>query len=180
MSDRERNLLFILVTMAFVAVNFLGYKLWYQPKMTALQGAQASAESKASTNETMGNALSARQPDLDWIGRYEPKPTTLGKMRTKIQQLAENEANRAQLEIFGRGRFGDAVEGPTLSYHLARYELEVRGSEASIYRWLDRLHSPNDFRAISYLKITPVRDDLARATCKIYLDQWFVPEGEQS
>ncbi len=179
MTDRERNLLTLLVAMAFVAVNFLGYRLWYAPKMSALQAEQENAERQAESNESMGNVFSAVSDDMDWLNRFEPVPTSLGKMKTRIQQLSENEAVRAGLTIKNKG-FGDDVVDPGLNYHRARYDIEVNGSESSIYRWLDRLHNPNEFRVVTFVKLEPQRDDATRADCKIFLDQWFVPEGGQS
>ena len=179
MTPRERNLLILLVAMAFIAVNFLGYKMWYEPKMAQMQASMEAAEVKAEANEGMGNILKAVQADKDWLDRTEPKPSSVGKMKTKIQQLAENEAVRAGLTVKKKG-FGSDVVGPTLFYHRARYDIEVNGTEAAIYRWLDRLHNPNDFRVVTFVRMNPQRDDATRADCQIYLDQWFVPEGGQS
>lgn len=180
MSTRERNLLILLVAMAFVAVNFLGYKMWYAPKMAKLKAAQETAESQAKLNEGMGGVLEMRQADLDFLNRFEPKPTTLGKMKTRIQQLAENEARRKTLTIVGRPKYGPDLVDSSLYYHRARYEMKVNGTETAIYQWLDRLHNPNEFRVVTYMRLEPQRDDLKRAVCEIYLDQWFVPEGGQS
>ncbi|MGJ8724359.1 MAG: hypothetical protein ACSHYB_07370 [Roseibacillus sp.] len=179
MTSRERNLLILLVVMAFVAVNFLGYKMWYAPKMAEMQAAMEGAERKAEANEGMGNILDAVSADKDWLNRFEPQPSSVGKMKTSIQQLAENEAVRAGLTVKKKG-FGSDVVDPTLNYHRARYDIEVNGTESSIYRWLDRLHNPNEFRVVTFVRMNPQRDDATRADCQIYLDQWFVPEGGQS
>lgn len=179
MTSRERNLLILLVGMAFLAVNFLGYRMWYAPKMAALQSTMENAEQKAGANEGMGNILDAVKEDQDWLNRFEPKPNTVGKMQTRIQQLAENEALRANLTIKKKG-FGEPIVEPSLHYHRARYDILVNGPESSIYKWLDRLHNPNEFRVVTFVLMSPQRDDLTRADCQIYLDQWFVPEGEQS
>lgn len=178
MTSRERNLLLLLVAMAFLVVNFLGYRMWYAPKMAATQSAMESAERKAEANEGMGNILDAISADRDWLERFEPKPTSLSKMKTRIQQLAENEAVRAGLTVKKKG-FGDDIVDPSLSYHRARYEIEVNGTESSIYRWLDRLHNPNEFRAVTFVRTNPQRDDFTRADCQIYIDQWYIPEGGQ-
>lgn len=179
MTPRERNLLIMLVAMAFLAVNFLVYRMWYAPKMATMQTAMENAEQKAESNEGMGNAFDAFAADSDWLNRFEPKPTSVGKMQTRIQQLAESEAVRAGLTIKKKG-FGAEIVDPSLNYHRARYDIEVNGSEASVYRWLDRLHNPNEFRVVTFVRMNPQRDDATRADCQIYLDQWFVPEGGQS
>ena len=179
MTPRERNLLILLVAMAFLAVNLLGYKMWYEPKMAQMQASMEAAEVKADANEGMGNILEAVKADKDWLERTEPQPSSVGLMKTKIQQLAENEAVRFGLTVKKKG-FGSDIVDPSLYYHRARYDIEVNGSEASIYRWLDRLHNPNDFRVVTFVRMNPQRDDATRADCQIYLDQWFVPEGGQS
>ncbi|GHC51044.1 hypothetical protein [Roseibacillus persicicus] len=178
MTSRERNLLILLVVMAFLVVNFLAYRVWYAPKMAEMQATMESAEQKAEANEGMGAVLDAVAKDQEWLNRFEPKPTSEGKMKTRMQQLASNEAVRAGLKIKKEG-FVDGVIDPNLHYHRARYDMEVNGTEASIYRWLDRLHNPNEFRVVTFVKLEPQRDDAERADCRIYLDQWFVPEGDQ-
>ncbi|MBK1833901.1 hypothetical protein [Roseibacillus ishigakijimensis] len=178
MTSRERNLLILLVAMAFLAVNFLAYNMWYAPKMAEMEAAMEAAERKAETNESMGGIRDALSADMEWLARYEPKPTTAGQMQTRIQQLAENEAVRKGLTIKDKG-FGANVVDPSLHYHRARYDIEVNGTEAAIYSWIDRLHNPNEFRVVTFIKLEPQRDDATRADCQIFLDQWFVPEGGQ-
>ena len=178
MSPRERNLLILLVTMAFVAVNFLAYQMWYAPKMAEMKGAQETAEQKAKANEGISNIRGAFEKEIAWLDRFEPKPTSLGKMQTRIQQLSENEARSKGLTI-KTNRFRDDVEGEGLDYHRARYEIEVNGTETQIYGWLDRLHNPNEFRVVTFIRLKPQRDDLTKADCQIYLDQYFVPESNQ-
>lgn len=175
MSSRERNLLILLVTMAFLAVNFLGYKMWYAPKLALMRADKQAAEDIAESNEVTGSHLDTFETEIRWLSDHEPKPSSLGQMKARIQQLAENEAKRAQLKIKDED-FGDDVIDPGLNYHRARYDIEVNGSEASIHRWLDRLHKPSEFRVVTFIRLKPQRDDPTRADCKIFLDQWFVPE----
>lgn len=179
MSSRERNLLILLVAMAFIAANFLGYKTWYEPKMTALNSAKDAAERTAAFNEAEASSLDLIASDRDWLTKNEPKPSSAGKMATSIQQLSENEAVRSGLTV-KRKEFGDEVVDPNLNYHRVRFQIEVNGTESSIYRWLDRIHVPNQFRAVTFVRLSPQRDDPTRADCEVYLDQWFVPEGGES
>lgn len=176
MSSRERNLLILLIAMAFIVANFLAYSAWYQPKMEALETAKEGAERKADFNEAEAGSLDLIQQDREWLERFEPQPTSAGKAATRIQQLAESEAVRSGLTI-KRKDFGDQILDPALTYHRVRYQIEVSGAESSVYRWLDRLHSPNEFRAVTYVRLNPQRDDATRAECEVYIDQWFLPEG---
>lgn len=179
MSTRERNLLILLVSMAFIGVNFVAYNMWYQPKMKAMQNARKAAESQVKFNEFEASLGSDVEAERAWLERFEPEPSSIGRMKTKIQQLAENEAIRAGLQV-KRKDFGTDVIDPSLTYHRARFQIEVNGIESSIYRWLDRLHNPNEFRAVTYVRLNPQRDDNTRADAEVYLDQWFVPESTES
>jgi hypothetical protein len=137
-----------------------------------------TAEREASFNEVEAASLDQIADDQAWLVNNEPEPTTVGTMQTRIQQLAENEALRAGLTV-KRKSFGDEVVDPSLNYHRARFQIEVNGREEAIYRWLDRLHRPSEFRAVTYVRLSPQRNDATKADCEIYLDQWFVPRGGQ-
>jgi hypothetical protein len=57
-------------------------------------------------------------------------------------------------------------------------EIQVTGMESGLYRWLDRLHSPNELRAITYMQVKPLKSDDTQIDCQIVVEQWFVPEVE--
>ncbi|NIP92225.1 MAG: hypothetical protein GWO24_01620 [Akkermansiaceae bacterium] len=76
-----------------------------------------------------------------------------------------------------RRKIQPAIEDPGLNYHRARVELEVSGREQVLYQWLDRLHSPADFRAVTFMRLNPKRDDDTQVDCQVMIEQWFVPEA---
>jgi hypothetical protein len=76
-----------------------------------------------------------------------------------------------------RRKIQPAIEHPSLAYHRARVEMEVSGSEKALYSWLDRLHSPVDFRAVTMIRLYPKRDDDTLVDCQVTVEQWFVPEA---
>lgn len=178
MSPREKNLLFALVAMAFVAVNFMGYRVWYQPRLEAMETAARAAQRETDFNNVEVQSLEFITSDQAWLATHEPEPASIGRMKTTIQQLAQNEALRAGLTE-KRVSFGDDVIDPGLNYHRSRFRIEVSGDEAAIYRWLDKLHNPSEFRAVTFVRLSPQATDATRADAEVYLDQWFVPESNQ-
>lgn len=178
MSPRETKLLVTLVMMAFVAVNFLGYRMWYQPRLAEMEAATKAAERETLFNKVEVESLESKASDQAWLEKNEPKAASLGRMQTTIQQLAQNEALRAGLTE-KRASFGDNVVDPALNYHRSRFRIEVNGEESAIYRWVDKLHNPSEFRAVTYVRLSPQNTDATKADAEVYLDQWFVPEGEQ-
>jgi hypothetical protein len=61
------------------------------------------------------------------------------------------------------------------SYKVAQVKFTVTGEEKNLYAWFDRMHSPNDFRAISEITMSPNREDDSKIDCIVTFDQWFVP-----
>lgn len=177
MSDREKKLLFLALAAVFIIANLFAFKQLYQPKMKNAEGRLQAAESKLEINKQAIETVGMFEKEIEWLARYEPKPANAQQTQTKLQQLVEREAQRNSLEI-KRQKLQASVEDPGLSYHRARMEIEVSGMESGLYRWLDRLHSPNEFRAITFMRINPQKSDDTMIDCQIVVEQWFLPELE--
>jgi hypothetical protein len=48
-----------------------------------------------------------------------------------------------------------------------------------LYKWLVELQDPALSRAITFLRISPQRDDPTRVDCELEVTQWFRPEIEE-
>ena len=58
-----------------------------------------------------------------------------------------------------------------------KYEIPVSGSEQSLYSWLDRLQVPTEFRAVTFLRVSPNREDDTKADATVIVEQWYVPNA---
>lgn len=180
MSDREKILLYVLIGAVFLIGNAMAFKMFYQPKMLAAQSALSAAEGKKIERLGAIDTADIFEKEMEWLGRYEPKQAaTFQQTQTKLQQLVEREAQRNKLEI-KKQDLQDSLVDPGLVYHRARMTVQVNGMESGLYRWLDRLHSPNEFRAVTHLRLRPQKGDDTRIDCFIVVEQWFVPEDTAS
>ena len=177
MSDREKKLLFVALAAVFIIATVFAFKQIYQPKMKSAEARLQTAKSRLEINNVAIETVGMFEKEIQWLARYEPKPTNQQQTQTKLQQLVEREAQRNNLEI-KRQKLQPSIEDPGLSYHRARMEIEVSGMESGLYRWLDRLHSPNEFRAITFMRINPQKSDDTKIDCQIVVEQWFVPEAD--
>ena len=177
MSDREKRLLYLLLIVGFLLVNFAGYKMIYVPRMKAAQALGASTEAEVEVAKTRIETADLYTDEMEWLAKYEPAPTTAQDAQTKLEQLLGREALRNGLEKVGL-KLQPSIQDPALPYHRVRIEFTVNGMEAALYRWLDRLHSPNDFRAITYMRMNPQKNDDTKIDCVVVVEQWFVPEGD--
>ena len=44
-----------------------------------------------------------------------------------------------------------------------------------LYRWLDRINIPDQFRIATQIKLAPEKEDDTKIDCVAVIEQWFVP-----
>lgn len=177
MSDREKNLLYVLLAVLFVLGNGMAYKMVYEPRMKAAEDKLGTAKSEYGIGKDAEEARVGAQPEIDWLARYEPKASTAEQTQTTLEQLAQSVAQQHSLEVLKTDIFLPSDVDPSLFYHRVKIDMRVTGMEAGLYSWLDRLHSPNEFRAVTYMRVAPKKDDDTQIDCRVVIEQWFVPEG---
>lgn len=180
MSAREKRLLNMLLIVGFVLVNLAAYKMFYVVRLKSAMGRATTAESMVEVAVTRSETMDLYEKEMKWLEKVEPKPSTVQDTQTRLQQLVSREAQLNQLTV-KRQKLQPSVVDPGLIYHRARIEFEVNGMEASLYRWLERLHSPTEFRAITFMRMNPQKDDDTKIDCQVIVEQWFVPgTGEET
>ena len=51
-----------------------------------------------------------------------------------------------------------------------------KGDQQQIFQWLVKIHQPENFRALTYLKLEADKKEEGVVVCHIIADQWLVPE----
>jgi hypothetical protein len=177
MSDREKNLLYVLLAVLFLLGNGMAYKMVYEPRMKAAKEKLNIANGDYAEGLKANNDRVGAKPEIDWLARYEPKKaSTAEQTQTTLEQLAKSVAQQQSLEVLTTNLLPSVVDS-SLFYHRVKIDLRVTGMETGLYAWLDRLHSPNEFRAVTYMKVGPKKDDDTQIDCQVVVEQWFVPEG---
>jgi hypothetical protein len=177
MSPREKRLLNLLLVVGFILVNLAAYKLFYEKRLADARQRAVTAEANVEAARSSLEMLDLFEDEMAWLEKNEPKQGTEQEAQTRLQQLLEREAQRNNLTI-KRQKLQPSVVSPGLIYHRARIEIEVNGMEMSLYRWLDRIHSPTESRAVTFMRMNPQKDDDTKIDCQIIVEQWFTPEEE--
>ena len=176
MSDREKNLLYALLTVLFLLGNGMAYKMVYEPRMKAAEEKLNTANVDFTTGAKNEVSRADSKEEIDWLARYEPKASTVEQTRPILEQLAKSIAQQQKLEILKTDLLPPVVHS-SLFYHRVKIRMRVTGMEAGLYSWLDRLHSPNEFRAVTYMKVGPLKDHHEQVDCQVVVEQWFIPEA---
>lgn len=176
MSDREKKLVLLFGLAAFVLLNVFGIN-WFKTYKKQLSARLMKAESEVQVAETYASSYGSVEEEMIWIGDHFPEAKAGQTVQAQLQQLASTEATKNQLTV-KRPKILPNVETPGAQFHRARVEFNVTGSEASLYRWLDKLQSPNELRAITSMRLSPDPKDDTLIECTVTAEQWYVPPTE--
>jgi type II secretory pathway component PulM len=172
MSPREKKLLLFFAAAGFLVLNFLGFSL-FQTKGLQVKRDRELARQKLQTAEMFRASREQVTDEMEWLSKHEPQPTANQDVQTKLQQLCETEAKTAGLTIKAQKPLPTATEGT--HFHRAKIQITVNGTEEALYRWFDRLNSPDLLRIASAIRISPNAKDDTQIDCTATVEQWFVP-----
>lgn len=176
MSKRESNLLLLFGATGLIFLLLWGYQS-YAGFRVRLQNDRVAAENALREAELYLKSSESIQDEIDWLSQHEPAPQAGEQVPTKLQQLASAEATKAGMQVKKMEILPDrsAESEEATLYRVGQVKFTVTGDEKNLYAWFDRMHSPNDFRAISQLTLSPNREDDSKIDCQVVFDQWYVP-----
>ncbi len=175
MSPREKKLLTLFAVAGFVVVNLVGLSL-YNNKSADLAARKLKVDRNMADIMNFGAASDMRADEMEWLANHMPEPAEYENVLTALQSFCESEARRFNLgvpiEVNVRARQPAVQNG-----HFQRVKMTYRvsGMEADLYKWLDRINSPTQFRAATSLLLNPNKDEPHRIDCQVTVEQWFVP-----
>lgn len=174
MSPREKKLILFFALAGFAILNLLAFN-FLKAKRVEVNTQRAQAEQKLATAEMFRDSSAQVTDQMAWLAEYEPKPATNQDVQTNLQQLTEREARSASLTIKTQKPLPtDAGDGK--HYHRAKIQITVTGTEEALYRWFDKLNTPDQFRIASEIRLTPNQQDDTQIDCTATIEQWFVPQ----
>lgn len=174
MSAREKKLLIFFAIAGFAILNFLAFN-YAQGKRVQVNADLKDARLKLETAKTYRESSEQVSDQIDWLAEHEPEPTANQDVQTALQKLAESEAKTSGLTIKTQKPLPtDATAGK--HYHRAKLQITVIGTEESLYRWLDHLNMPDQFRIASQIRLSPDTTDDTKINCTATIEQWFVPK----
>ncbi len=173
MAPRERKLLILLGTAAFVMLNLVGYTKFSQIREKS-RTALSEAENKHKMALTIAESREQATEEIDWLAEHDPEPAAAQDVLTGLQEFCEAQAKSAGLELKSQ-RPLESEETEGLLYHRARIELRVSGQEQSLYRWFDRINDPSQLRVAVEITLAPNSKDDTKIDCTAIVGQWFLP-----
>lgn len=172
MSDRERKLLIIFGIAGFAILNFLGFN-FAQAHRLKVNRDMAEARKQLDMADMFRASSEQVTDQMDWLAKHEPEPAADQDVQTKLQQFAESKATANGLTIKSQKSLPTDTTG--VHYHRAQFQFVVSGKEDALYRWIDQINAPDQFRIASQIRLSPNQQEDTKIDCTATIEQWFVP-----
>jgi hypothetical protein len=172
MSDRERKLVTLFGLAAFLLVNFFVIS-WFQGQKQKVARDLVKAKSDVETAEIAAGSFETVEEEMIWLNDKTPSPRPGQLVGSELQGYVESQATTHQLEVTNRAIKPNEETGKY--FHRAKVQFKVSGREDSLYRWLDRLQMPDQFKAVTFLRLAPDTKDDTKIDATVDIEQWYVP-----
>ena len=172
MSPREKKLLIFFAAGGFAILNLLGFNYFVK-----LRSEITAKHIKAVTTLKQAELIRDKRDEveslMEWLEKHEPKPSESQPVLTDLLELAEKDVpvvgltfkNEKLLPTDQTGRY----------FHRVKVSLTVVGPERSLYTWFDHLNSPDNLRCVTYIRLSPNKENDSLIDCTATIEQWFVP-----
>lgn len=175
MSPREKKLLIFFALGGFAILNLLGYK-FYADQKQKIDAAHMRAVGQLKTAEMTSANRDSVATVMEWVNAHQPRPSDYQTVRSALVSLVETEAKTAGLTFKPQRQLDPDTEHA--NYHRVKAQISVSGTEQALYNWLCRIAEPDKFRAITYLRLSPNKEEESKIDCTAIAEQWFVPASE--
>lgn len=174
LSSRERRLMMLLLVAGFIIFNFLGYQTLAQ-RRTAAVAQQRSLRFDIQRLKELQNAKPLADVNTGWVNAHLPAYTDIDQLETHLFNVVTSKAAAAGVELTKkdpRPTQKDALA------HRSIMEIEATADIESLVTFLHSLQGKEDFRSISFLELTPTKDE-ERVRCQARIEQFWRPDSEE-
>lgn len=178
MNEREKNLILILVGAAFIIANLFGFTT-YKASLDKKEALLKSGASELKLKRQQIGEADERSDEIDWLAANRPADNTHDGVLAELVAFTEQSANKNRINIRKHPKPLAAKLDESGNFRSGVVRVSVDCRDAELYRWLCDLQDPKKTRAITRLKIIPLRDDNTRISCELDITQWFTPVDEE-
>ena len=172
MSPREKKLLTFFAVGGFALVNLLGFN--YFVKLRAeITGKHFKAVAELKQAEAIRTSRDEVESQMEWLEKHEPKPSESQPVLTALLELAEKDVPVVGLTFKTEKLLPTDQSGRY--FNRVKVSLTVVGPEHSLYTWFDHLNAPDNLRCVTYIRLSPNKEDDTLIDCTATVENWFVP-----
>lgn len=164
----------LLLVAGFIILNFLGYQALAQRRATAL-GQQRTLRFDIARLKELQTAKPTVDINSEWLNAHLPAYTDIDQLETHLFNVVASKAASAGVELNKKDPRPTQKEALV---HKSIMEIETTTEMENLITFLHSLQGREDFRFISFLELTPTKDE-ERVRCQARVEQWWRPDSEE-
>ena len=174
MSDREKNLLGVLVILAVIIAALFGITK-YQQEMSVLRQERDQLSSKKGIYESSTGLQETLSTECEWIVENEPEEMDYAVAMGILERLMDTTSEACGLEV--KSPKINAIENEGEIYRRIEGEVTLKGTEEQIVRWMMTMHDPTAFRGVTSMRMIKSAGHEV-VECQVVVEQKVVAKVE--
>ena len=171
-------MLCLLGIVAFLGVNLLLYSA-YTKKQGKLSKEIQGLEQEITVRHHLLSQAFEWEKALLWFEKHSPKAERVEDAQNSLLNKMLTLARTSKLELNPSKPVNYLPAVLTGTYPQVRVSISFTSTEASFFDWVTQTSSPNDFRALTRLKVEPHLTDKSKIVVEAVVSQWIAPEGSE-
>jgi len=168
MNKRERLLLGLILFLAFAMLHlWLGQK--YMDELQTIRAKKTQLEADRKLYSSSPAIAATIENEVEWLRQNKPTPSTIQETQSKLQEYITTSSEKIGFETYGQKPIElDVTDG---TFEKVKMQVSARATEKELYQWIIDIHKPSEFRAVTYLRLTPDKNDLTQVITTIAAEQ---------
>ena len=163
----------LLLVAGFLILNFLGYQTLAQRRTAAL-GQQRSLRLDIARLQELQAVKPVVDVNSEWLDKHLPAYRDINQLETHLFNVVTNKAIAADVDLSKKD------PQPTVKdalVHRSSMQIETTAPMENLVTFLHSLQGREDFRFISFLEMTPTKDE-EEVRCVARVEQWWRPDSD--
>lgn len=175
MSDKEKKLLIVFLSLLFLVVGALGVVKYVQLRSNMIEK-KAILVQELDVAKLADSTHAALATEKEWLKKNEPSVTDYDLARGELRKFVENASKKFGFDT----KTMRITDGYVTREHYAILQVTERAeniTQEQMIQWLLTLHDPEKFRSVVDLTVIQDQKEPGNVRCDVTVQQWVV-EGK--
>jgi len=172
MNKRERFLFGMIIVLLLAALHlWLGRQ--YMDNLNALRQEKRDLDATLNIYQASPETAQLIAEESKWLKLNKPSPATIQESQSKLQEFITKSSESIGFDTYGQKLIELQETGG--EFETVKIQVSARATEKELYQWFVNIHQPSKFRALTYLRLTPDKNDLTQVVTTLAAEQIITP-----
>ncbi|MCE9518561.1 MAG: hypothetical protein K8R87_03190 [Verrucomicrobia bacterium] len=176
MKDSEKKLLTLSVGLLAVIGGLMITKTLQSWQRAITIQEQALAAERQDSDDLLADLPNWKKRG-EWLAQHQPVAKNDLDADNELFETLLAKAQASGVSVVSK-QYQEQVKNEF--FQQAGVTLTVKGELSNVFRWIYSVLSPQDFRVVPYLKLTPDKEDPTKVVCAVQFWRWYQPPASKT